>query len=127
MNEKTIDNWVKLSEYDFETAGAMLKAGRYLYVVFTCRQAVEKLLKAIYVQVKNSTPPYTHNLIKLAEECNLINQIDIKTIAELNSCYIKTRYSEELEKLSAAITRERTEVIYRKTEELIQWLKKEIR
>lgn len=47
MNDKTIQNWISLSQYDFETSGDMLKCGRYLYVAFTCQQTIEKILKAI--------------------------------------------------------------------------------
>lgn len=47
--------WVKLSIYDLETALAMQKAGRYLYVLFCCQQAVE------YAKLKNSG---THHLIR---------------------------------------------------------------
>jgi len=39
--------WMDRVEYDLETARAMNKAGRYLYVLFMCQQAVEKALKAL--------------------------------------------------------------------------------
>ncbi len=35
-----------MSEYDVETARHMLATGRYLYVVFMCHLALEKMLKA---------------------------------------------------------------------------------
>ena len=38
--------WVEMSDYDLETASAMLTTGRYLYVGFMCHQANEKILKA---------------------------------------------------------------------------------
>jgi len=65
MSKKVIKNWIALAEYDFETAKAMMKSGRYLYVAFTCQQTIEKALKALYVKEKEETPPYTHNLIRL--------------------------------------------------------------
>jgi hypothetical protein len=39
---KIVKNWVATSNYDFQTAAAMYKAGRYLYVVFMCHLAIEK-------------------------------------------------------------------------------------
>jgi len=45
MSEQ-INYWVELSDYDIETAVAMLKSKRYLYVGFMSHQAVEKILKA---------------------------------------------------------------------------------
>ncbi|MGC9352319.1 MAG: HEPN domain-containing protein [Mariniphaga sp.] len=41
---------MELSDYDFETAKAMLETGRYLYVGFMCHQTLEKLLKAYYTK-----------------------------------------------------------------------------
>ena len=49
----------------------MLESKRYLYVGFMCNQVIEKMFKAYYVKTKNEQPPYTHKLIRLAEESNL--------------------------------------------------------
>ena len=68
MKDKMIDNWLSLAQYDLATAEAMLHAQRYLYVGFMCQQAVEKILKASYVKHHGSTPPYTHNLLRLVAE-----------------------------------------------------------
>ncbi len=62
--DKITRNWNDLSDYDYITAKAMLKKHRYLYVVFTCQQSIEKMLKAVFCTKKNLTPPYTHNLNK---------------------------------------------------------------
>ena len=45
MNDK-VTYWTDLSDYDFDTAEAMLVSGRYLYVGFMCHQSIEKILKA---------------------------------------------------------------------------------
>ena len=37
------EKWAAQSLYDIETAKAMLDTGRYLYVLFCCQQAVEKM------------------------------------------------------------------------------------
>ncbi|HNT28701.1 MAG TPA: HEPN domain-containing protein, partial [bacterium] len=37
--------WFEIAEYDLETARAMLKTKRYLYVGFMCHQTIEKALK----------------------------------------------------------------------------------
>ena len=34
----------------------MLKTGRYVYVVFMCHIAIEKLLKAIVAEITDKTP-----------------------------------------------------------------------
>ena len=43
-NKQKYDYWEDIAEYDLVTAEAMLFSGRYLYVVFMCQQAVEKLV-----------------------------------------------------------------------------------
>jgi len=35
-----VEYWCELSEYDLETANAMLKSKRYLYVGFMCNQVI---------------------------------------------------------------------------------------
>ncbi len=39
MNDK-VTYWVEMSDYDFDTAKAMLDTKRYLYVAFMCHQVV---------------------------------------------------------------------------------------
>lgn len=34
--------WIEIAKYDLETAEAMLKSKRYLYVGFMCHQSIEK-------------------------------------------------------------------------------------
>ena len=36
--------WIALAEYDLVTAGHMFETGRYVYVIFMCHLALEKLL-----------------------------------------------------------------------------------
>ena len=43
---KDVKSWVDASQYDLETARALLESRRYLYVLFMCQQSLEKLLKA---------------------------------------------------------------------------------
>ena len=45
--EEKYAHWEALAIYDLETADAMLKSGRYMYVAFTCQQAIEKLSKKV--------------------------------------------------------------------------------
>lgn len=125
MNEKTINNWLIQSEYDNQTALAMLKSGRYLYVAFMCQQAIEKLLKAIFIRKKGEVPPYIHNLNRL---CNLSEISDFipekfnEFIIELNTYYIESRYTEDIQELTKVIDKTKAEYIYQITQELIKWL-----
>lgn len=60
MDDKVV-YWIDLSDYDFETAKAMLESRRLLYVSFMCHQTIEKILKAMFV----SKYPEKLNRIKM--------------------------------------------------------------
>ena len=125
MSEKIIKNWLALAEYDITSAEAMLQTGRYVYVTFMCQQAIEKVMKALYVQEHQQTPPYTHNLIRLLGMLSFTNEtaIDDRDFFErLNTYYLESRYSETVFELYKTITKEQASAIYHETERLYQWL-----
>jgi len=122
--EKDIKYWINLSEYDIKTADAMFKSRRYLYVLFTCHQAVEKILKALVTKNTNRFPPKTHDLLRLAE----ISKIDIdetrkEFLAKLSFYYIETRYPEEIAKISKEINRKTAFDYMNTTKALLKWLR----
>ena len=65
--EKDVKSWVDASQYDLETAKSLLKSRRYLYVLFMCQQAVEKILKACATVKIGKFPPRIHNLARPGE------------------------------------------------------------
>ncbi|MEK6794934.1 MAG: HEPN domain-containing protein [Spirochaetota bacterium] len=126
MSERIIQNWLRLAEYDLTTARSMLKEGRYLYVAFTCQQAVEKALKAIHVKNKKNTPPYTHNLAKLIHEAGIESPPNTIFIEELTSYYLESRYTEEIDAVEARLTKDVADEILKHAEELFSWLRMKI-
>ncbi len=125
-NEK-IEYWLDISQYDLETADAMLQAKRFLYVGFMCHQAIEKILKAYYVFAQNETPPYTHNLTVLAEKANLYDffaEEQKNFIDFLEPLNIKARYPTYKEQIYKMINEEKAREILNKTRELYLWIKK---
>lgn len=129
MSQKIIDNWISLAKYDLETADAMLKAERYLYVAFMCQQSIEKIIKACYVKQHTTTPPYTHNLLRLLRDLNFNDEItnDIAaTIENLNSYYIECRYTEDIEELSKYLTKPKAVSILNSTKELFEWFRNKL-
>jgi len=130
MSQKTINNWLSLAEYDLNTADAMFQTKRYLYVAFMCQQAIEKLLKAGYVKAHSSTPPYTHNLLRLLKDAPWINEIQntemMPVLEELNSYYIESRYTEDIQGLSTILTEKRAEQVLKSTKGLYRWIQGKI-
>ncbi|MBC7336678.1 MAG: HEPN domain-containing protein, partial [Clostridia bacterium] len=59
--------WLEQAEYDFSAAEAMFRARKYIYSIFMAQLAIEKALKAIFIQKIGKTPPKTHKLVYLTE------------------------------------------------------------
>jgi len=118
-----VERWVEQARYDLDTAHAMFKSSRYLYVLFCCQQAVEKTIKAIIAKQSNEFPPRIHALIRLAEVAALeLTEEQAQLLRELSNYYIQTRYPEEIPALSAKISESQTSLILEQTEELMKWL-----
>ena len=129
MNEKTIKYWVDLSNYDLETADAMLKTKRFLYVGFMAHQTIEKILKAYFVKIRDEVPLYTHNLLMLAEKLELkdkFSEDQMSLLEKLMPLNIEARYPKYKEQLLKNLTQEKCEAILKETKELQKWIKKKL-
>jgi HEPN domain-containing protein len=94
---KTGANWLATAAYDLDTAQAMLKSHRYLYVVFMCHLAIEKTLKAIHTETRSRMPPRTHDLVYLVRELALTPpRVHLDFVGIMNNASVPTRYPEDL-------------------------------
>jgi HEPN domain-containing protein len=126
--QKSVKEWIDVSKYDLETAKAMLNTERYLYVAFMCQQALEKILKAIYVQEKNELAPRTHNLLYIVDVLALnISDQDKELLSQLNQFYIETRYPGERIELAKEVNKVKAEEILTKTQETWKCLRQKLR
>jgi HEPN domain-containing protein len=124
-----IKYWVDIADYDLKTAKAMLDTMRYLYVGFMCHQVIEKILKALYTKLKNDTPPYTHNLNKLADLCGLFNELNKKQLTFLdfmNPMNIQARYPSYKDKVYKSLNKKIVLKIFNNTKEFVKWVKKKL-
>lgn len=125
--EEDVKYWVDIAKYDLDTAEAMLSSARYIYVLFMCQQALEKLLKAHVTKTTGSFPPRSHNLTRLVELSGLkLNDEDQKFIERLNYYYLESRYPHERDKLARDVTKKVAEEYYKKSKEFFLWLKKNL-
>ncbi|MBI5472849.1 MAG: HEPN domain-containing protein [Ignavibacteriae bacterium] len=128
MDDK-IKYWFDTADDDLLTAKAMLSTKRFLYVGFMCFQATEKVLKGFYHNQAKATPPYTHNLLKLARESGLFESLDddqrdfLDWVQPLN---IEARYPAYKAKLYLTLDERQWEVVLKKTEEFVIWIKKKL-
>ncbi len=117
-------NWIALSDYDLETARHMLTTGRYLYVVFMCHLAIEKILKAHVTEITQTVPAKTHDLIYLIKKSGLaLPQSYLEFIGKINNASIPTRYPEDLQRMLEQYPDSVARDYLKMTEEVVRWLK----
>ncbi len=117
--------WIAIAEYDLVTAGHMFETGRYVYVVFMCHLALEKLLKAHVAEVTQTTPAKSHNLMYLVRKAGLTPAKELAGfLGDVTNESVPTRYPDDPEELLTKYTREVAESCLRSTREAFRWLKK---
>ncbi len=125
--KKATKNWLLSAAYDLKTAGTLFKNRHYIYVVFMCHFALEKTLKAILTEMFEELPPYTHNLNRLIELCNIEIPEEYQVfINKINLQSVPTRYPEDFKRLSKEFNRGITEDFLKQTKMTIRWLKQSI-
>jgi HEPN domain-containing protein len=128
MDEK-VKYWIELSDYDYDTALAMLQSKRYLYVGFMCHQTIEKILKAYFNSHHNEPAPYTHSLSYLAKKANIYNSLsnDFKNFIDiLEPLNIEARYPSDKARLLLSLTKDRCDSILLGTKNLQSWIKERL-
>ena len=128
---ENVKYWLGLADYDIETASAMLKTGRYLYVGFMCHQVIEKALKSVIARdcAEGEIPPKIHHLLKLADRAGLYDKMTPAQqdfIKELNPLNIEARYPEYKEQIAAGLTNDVCIEILARTEEMLCWIKEQL-
>lgn len=128
MDTKT-KYWVEMSEYDFETAKAMLTTKRFLYVAFMCHQTIEKILKAYWSQHLDIPPLKIHSLNRLAEKSGLYDQLteqQLDFIDQLEPLNIEARYPTYKERLMKSLSEEKCSMLLTETDKLRLWIKSKL-
>lgn len=126
FKQKFVLEWVAQADYDFETSRSLFKTGRYIYCVFMCHLALEKLLKGLYHQHIQKFPPKTHNLLYLlkAQQQIVLTKLQLDFLSRLDEASIPTRYPEDLSKAIKSYPKSKAQSILRNTQELMICLKK---
>jgi HEPN domain-containing protein len=129
IQPEIIEKWLERVTYDMDTAKAMLKTKRYIYVVFMCQQALEKCLKAMLLY-KGKEIASIHNLRRLSELGEVLGELDESKLIKLDFLshyYINARYKEDLQELSQGINRKIARDYLQFAEETITWLSQKMR
>ena len=125
-NDNRHEEWYFQSDYDLETAFDMFKSGRYVYSIFMCHLSLEKVLKGLLVKTKGEYPSKSNSLIYFVEKLELkMEDSYYEFLFTLNKISVPTRYPEDLRKLVAAYSKERTDNILNRTKEIQLWIKQQ--
>jgi len=127
--DSKVKYWIELSDYDLETAEAMLLSKRYLYVGFMCHQTIEKAFKAYYTKLKSEIAPYKHSLSYLGKKGDFYESFtdsQKEFIDQIEPLNIEARYPSHKERLLKSLTDSKCIEIIGKTKELQQWIKERL-
>ena len=122
--------WLDLADYDYATAGDLMKSKRWIYVAFMCHQSIEKAIKAYHTQkLPSETPPYIHNLTRLAQKSGLYDLMDedqrmfLDAMTPMN---IEARYPEYKSLLASSLNEKVCKDMLEKTNVLLSWIKSKL-
>ena len=125
---KETKNWLDTAKYDITTAQHMLNTGRYIYVIFMCHLAIEKILKAVINEKTGKLPPKTHSLLYLLELSKVkLSEDLLDFVGALNNASIVTRYPEDLKRLISNYRKGIAQEYLKKTGRIIRCIKKDPR
>ena len=125
--QEKVEYWLDIAQYDLDTAEAMSDTGRWLYVVFMCQQALEKLSKGLYLFFIDENIPRIHDInsimAKFADKLPCaIDDEKRMLFAKLSAFYLNNRYPEYKEHLSISVDKDEALKILGKTKETFSWL-----
>jgi HEPN domain-containing protein len=125
--QEKYEYWLESAQYDLDTADAMFASGRWFYVVFTCQQAIEKLVKGLYTLFVDDNVPRTHNISKLAQKFDSklaepIPEENYVYFDKLLAFYINGRYTSFKQSVSDRIGKHEAKSVLDKTKEVFAWL-----
>ncbi|MCL1876115.1 MAG: HEPN domain-containing protein [Synergistaceae bacterium] len=129
MNDiEKYEYWLAHAQDDLQTAKAMFHAKRWMYVMFCCQQAVEKLIKGLYgLHLGFDNIPRIHNISRLisyfTEKLSQpVTQEKFDFFDILTQYYLNNRYPDYIEDLLTQTKEDSAKDILTKTAEVFAWL-----
>jgi len=121
-----ITYWTKSSDDDFQAMNHLFDKGHYTWSLFIGHLVVEKLLKALYMQIFEENPPFIHDLYRLAEKCAMDLDEDQKDCLDTITTFnIQARYDDYKMEFHKKCTKEFTKEWIDSITELRKWIKEQ--
>lgn len=117
-----VQNWWQQAKDDLDAAEYNFKGSKFYLAAFMCQQAVEKALKALFLQEKKGTVPQSHSLIYLATNTSTPKKF-YSFLKELTPKFVDTRYPDASVDLPSKIYDEQnTKRLLDGAKEVITWI-----
>ena len=126
--QEKYEYWLDHALYDMKAAEAMLNSGMWVYTVFMCQQAIEKLVKGLYgLFVDADNVPRVHSLTRLLKEFEDKLKEPVKDeyydlFETLSGYYLNNRYPDFKTYLANSTKEDKACELYTQTKEVFAWL-----
>jgi HEPN domain-containing protein len=126
--EQRVQYWLESAKDDWRVAKHLFEKGDYPHSLFFGHLTIEKILKSIYVNKLNESPPHTHRLVHLVEKIALeLTEEQLELFETITDFNMEARYPDEKFSFKKRCTKDFAEKYLRKIEEIRRWLLKKIR
>lgn len=122
--EELIKYWIEGSDSDYTTMLHLHEKGDYSWTLFIGHLVLEKLIKAWHVQNFTNTPPFTHDLVRLAEKSNLpLHEGQKDLLDTITTFNLRARYDDYKMEFKQKCTPEFTQKWLDTIKEFREWIK----
>ena len=122
-----VERWLLQGKEELDTAKVDFKGGKWFAAAFWTQQAVEKVLKAVYLFIKKESPGTTHSLTFLGRELGVPQEF-WGLLRDSTKDYYLSRYPDASEDIPFLMYhKEDVEMSISKAEELLQWAEQQLK
>ncbi len=114
-------NWLDQAKEHYEDMEYLYNGSRYSMAVYCAHQALEKVLKAVIVELTNTVPPKMHKLDELARLSTLpLEKAWLDDLAEITRHFWRVRYPDF--QAYTYTSKEKVKPTIEKTKEVYLWI-----
>jgi HEPN domain-containing protein len=125
--EKLKLHWLESSDKDFQTMEHLMNSGDCHWALFIGHIVLERLLKALYIQLHRTHAPFIHDLLRLTELCALsISEQDRDALDTITTFNLNARYDSYKKEFYRKCTPEYAALWVNKIKELRLWIKSQL-
>ena len=125
--EDKFNYWFSYAQNDMDSAEVMLNGGRWFYTYFMCQQAIEKMVKGLYILYVDDNVPRLHDINSIFARFNdkmpeTLTDDRARLFDALSQFYLRSRYPDYTSVLTSLITSETAKSVFEKSKEAFEWL-----